>query len=90
MTPDEIKKTRLYRTLAPKIRKQDREEFARMLALVPKRSTDNGPGMGGEKLSAAFLWHDTPQGDGYWSQLYFRLQRHHDGPAHQLPEDFQP
>ena len=87
MTPAEIKKTRLYRTLAPKIRKQDREEFARMLAMVPVRAW---PNFGETALVYAFLWADTPQGRCYWLELDDRLNRYNAGPAHQLPEDFQP
>lgn len=87
MTPAEIKKTRLYRTLAPKIRKQDREEFARMLAMVPLRAW---PNFGETVLSRAFFWDNTPPGGRYWSELDDRLDRYHAGPARQLPEDFQP
>lgn len=73
MTPPEIKKTRLYRTLAPCVRKEDREELARMLAMVKPRYEyaiyDT------ESLAAAFVWSDTPQGYEYWSELSRSLSR---------------
>lgn len=87
MTPAEIKKTRLYRTLAPKIRKQDREEFARMLALVPEKARQK---MDADSVLHAFVWDETPQGADYWYELYWRLDRYAAGPRAQLPEDFQP
>lgn len=87
MTPAEIKKTRLYRTLAPKIRKQNREEFAWMLAMVPDGAW---PTFGETTLDYAFLWTDTPQGQCYWSELDDRFIRYDAGPRAQLPEDFQP
>lgn len=72
MTPAEIKKTRLYRTLAPCVRKEDREELARMLAMVPAREL-GGLDPDAIRLGQAFLWDITPQGKDYWQELYFRL-----------------
>lgn len=89
MTPAEIKKTRLYRSLAPKIRKQDREEFARMLAMVPE-SAKSICGMNDSSIGWAFLWKETPQGFDYWNSLYGRLNRYDLVHNTQLPEDFQP
>lgn len=87
MTPAEIKKTRLYRTLAPKIRKQDREEFARMLALVPSLTEW---GRDSVRILSAFFWCETPQGVDYWQELHNRTLRYDQGPAAQLTGDFQP
>lgn len=72
MTPAEIKKTRLYRTLAPCVRKEDREELARMLAMV---RVDHCVwlGMGGDALRRSFNWRTSPQGWGYWVKLSHRL-----------------
>lgn len=73
MTPAEIKKTRLYRTLAPCVRKKDREELARMLAMVPQVALDEG--MDSRDLTLAFIWAATPQGAKYWHELSISLQR---------------
>jgi hypothetical protein len=72
MTPAEIKKTRLYRTLAPCVRKEDWEELARMLAMV--NPADHMSGFAGEYLRCAFLWRSTPQGRDYWLELSRRLK----------------
>lgn len=74
MTPAEIKKTRLYRTLAPCVRKEDREELARMLAMVDWKLTARDrdvqwSGLDSTKLIRAFYWEDTPQGHYYWKEL---------------------
>lgn len=77
MTPAEIKRTKLYRTLAPCIVKKDREELARMLAMVPE-SAKRGPGRDGfdsVQITAAFWWDETPQGSHYWRELSDRLER---------------
>lgn len=78
MTPAEIKKTRLYRTLAPCVRKEGREELARMLAMVPDSavpSGESGYGWDSPYLSAAFSWMRSPQGFDYWMKLSNRLAR---------------
>lgn len=75
MTTAEIKRTKLYRTLAPCIVKKDREELARMLAMVPESAIDyRYVGFGSDTLHAAFNWCDTPQGIWYWSLLCSRLR----------------
>lgn len=74
MTPAEIKKTRLYRTLAPCVRKEDREELARMLAMVPGSAVRWWQdGFEARALFIAFMWGDTPQGGAYWQELDERL-----------------
>lgn len=72
MTPAEIKKTRLYRTLAPCARKEDREELARMLAMVSPCPFMSG--MDSVSLMSAFPWGATPQGGAYWAELYVSLR----------------
>lgn len=72
MTPAEIKKTRLYRTVAPCVRKEDREELARMLAMAPAEafaSLGYIRGLASSRLSFAFWWDETPQGADYWADL---------------------
>lgn len=71
MTPAEIKKTRLYRTLAPCVRKEDREELARMLAMVPKEAT--WVGFESDSLGAAFIWSLVPN-EAFWLELKRRLE----------------
>jgi hypothetical protein len=78
VTPAEIKKTRLYRTLAPCVRKEDREELARMLAMVGGSAFESWAGvprggMESVRLVSAFWWRDTPQGHDYWKTLSLRL-----------------
>lgn len=73
MTPAEIKRTNLYRTLAPCIVKKDREELARMLAIIPGTLT-SGIDLEESNLRGAFVWAETPQGDHYWRELYDRLE----------------
>lgn len=72
MTPAEIKKTRLYRTLAPCVRKEDREELARMLGIAsdaPAKFNDQA-----DRLLIAFVWSLTPQNASYWRELSLRLR----------------
>ena len=66
----EIKKTPLYRRLAPYIIKRDREEFARMLSLVPILHHFNAD----TRLDESFYWARTPQGYDYWAELNRRLE----------------
>lgn len=75
MTPAQIKKTRLYRTLAPCVRKQDRKELARMLAMVDwdKAKFGRWGGTRAVRLSSAFDWDESPQGFGYWNDLSVSL-----------------
>lgn len=77
MTPAQIKKTTLYRTLAPCIRKQDREELARMLAMAPIEAfASHGyiRGLRSSRLMFAFWWDEMPQGADYWATLSQRLR----------------
>ena len=67
MTPAEVKKTKLYRTLAPCIVKRDREELARMLAMVSDDAMWDG--MTSPRLREAFWWQETEQGQDYWEAL---------------------
>lgn len=65
--------TLLYKALAPKIRRQDRKEFARMLQMVVNspiavRWDDC------ELLGGAFLWRASPQGHDYWAELSDRIR----------------
>lgn len=75
MTPSEIKRTKLYRTLAPCIVKKDREELARMLAMVPEiaKRGPGGNGFASARIMWAFWWDETPQGSHYWRELSDRL-----------------
>ena len=75
MTPAEIKRTKLYRTLAPCIVKKDREELARMLAMVDwQEAIDDGwDGVRGKRLFHAFNWFESPQSYDYWNLLSVRL-----------------
>ena len=73
MTPAEIKKTRLYRTLSPCVRKEDREELARMLAMVPVGGY-SGMNANCPNMTIAFTWSTSPQGYAYWHTLYKRLK----------------
>lgn len=75
MTPAEIKRTKLYRTLAPCIVKKDREELARMLAMVDWAPDPLFLGSASDKLTHAFEWADSPQGFYYWWVLSARLAR---------------
>lgn len=72
MTPAEIKKTRLYRTLAPCVRKEDREELARRLSAVSVV-----PGICFDPLSTrlitAFCFSESAEGHEYWWELRYRL-----------------
>ena len=68
-TVAEIKKTPLYRRLAPYIIKRDREEFARMLSLVSPIIVDADT-----RLDESFYWDQTPQGHEYWCELNNRLK----------------
>lgn len=77
MTPAEMKKTLFYKTLAPYIRKQDRNEFARMLSMVPEESVWDWSGFPNKKsnINDAFGWYGTPQGHSYWQELDMSLAR---------------
>lgn len=68
-TITEIKKTALYRRLAPYIIKRDREEFARMLSLANPVHVDADT-----RLDESFYWAQTPQGHEYWHELNNRLK----------------
>jgi hypothetical protein len=75
--PD-VTKLPIYKSLLPRIRKQDRAEFKRMLEIAAEgcRVPEDWPWpFGTEKsLGAAFSWDDTPQGWLYWAQLSDRLR----------------
>lgn len=73
MTPAEVKKTRLYRTLSPCIVKKDREELARMLAMIQLDDYMTHD-FRVRNLREAITWLETPQGWGYWSELSNRLK----------------
>ena len=64
--------TLLYKALAPKIRRQDRKEFARMLELALKsadRSDSYYKYDASTEIIDAFDWEKSPQGYDYWSAL---------------------
>lgn len=68
----DVTTTPFYQALAPRIRKQDRKEFARMLQMVEDR------GLVYEQwtrtsLAEAFNWLGSPQKFGYWNALADRL-----------------
>ena len=72
MTPAQIKKTTLYRTLAPCIRKQDRDELAHRLAAVSKVKAAYFDGSAC-RLIAAFWFSESIEGHEYWWELRVRL-----------------
>lgn len=69
--PVVARETLLYKAVAPKIRRQDRKEFARMLQLA--FDAQIAPwlwGLGDEdSIYHAFDWAQTPQGFDYWETL---------------------
>lgn len=71
MTPAEIKRTNLYRTLAPCIVKKDREELARRLAHASTQCSDFDGNK--DRLIAAFCFGQTAEGHEYWWELRDRL-----------------
>lgn len=69
-----VKDSVLYRTLQRQVRKQDHAELLRMLELVPDEALRKSGGLGQPRLSRAFWWADTPQGDIYWNMLAIRMR----------------
>lgn len=69
-----IKDTPVYKYNAPMIRKQDREEFARMLELA--LGSDAELILDNVKLKNAFVWFVTPQGHAYWQELARRIEEY--------------
>ena len=65
----DVKKSPLYKTIAPSLSREDRKEFARMLEMV-----ENGD-LSRTNIDAAFFWEATPQGHGYWQELAGNLDR---------------
>lgn len=65
-----VLETPIYKAIAPRVRKQDRKELARMLGMVIDEGLYND---GETTLMCAFTWARTPQGPGYWFELWRRL-----------------
>lgn len=74
--PD-VTKLPIYMSLLPRIRKQDRAEFKRMLEIAAEGYTCQKDWPFGEQkeLLFAFSWDRTPQGHAYWNELRDRLHR---------------
>lgn len=67
----DVRKTHLYKTLLPCIRKEDQEAFRRELQQV----VDSGTRINkcASTIQSAFIWLATPQGHLFWSELHTRL-----------------
>lgn len=66
--------TLLYKALAPKIRRQDRKEFARMLGMaIEAGARPHHLGGAARDLYSAFSWSRSPQGYDYWATLHYLL-----------------
>ena len=71
-----IKDTAVYKYNAPMIRKQDRDEFARMLQLAFSNKKRMWADFGAERLFCAFPWGNSPQGYEYWEELTRRIEEY--------------
>jgi hypothetical protein len=71
----DVKKSPLYKTIAPSLSREDRKEFARMLEIARDgyKGEELDFDLGQTRLPFAFLWDGTPQGFGYWRELTNRL-----------------
>lgn len=70
-----VKNTPIYRAIAPRVRKQDRAELAKMLGLaIESIANTHHPYRSESELPMAFAWSETPQGFEYWYELHKRLR----------------
>ena len=69
----DVKKSPLYKTIAPSLSAEDRKEFARMLEIARDGYVETRFDLSQKDLAGAFIWGDTPQGHEYWSELADRL-----------------
>lgn len=68
----DIKQTAIYNSLSKAVRKEDHAELARMLAMA--RDSQKSLFVDGcTRLTSAFSWWRTPQGETYWLALWDRL-----------------
>lgn len=70
---NDVKNSRLYKTLKKAVRKEDHAELLRMLEMVTPNLNNGWLGMGSRTLIDAFSWTETPQGGEYWGDLSERL-----------------
>lgn len=67
-----ITETNIYKTVAPQLRKSDREEFARMLRLARDGKCNFVPAA--SSVWGCCIWSESPQGVDWWSELARRLK----------------
>lgn len=68
----DVRKTHLYKTLLPCIRKEDQKRFREELqkaADAPRADFDGGA----DTIGMAFWWNGTPQKRAFWNDLNRRL-----------------
>jgi hypothetical protein len=70
---NDVKNSRLYKTLCKAVRKKDHAELLRMLEMVPDSAYLFG-GKDKDMLCDSFDWSETPQGTYYWWELSDRLK----------------
>lgn len=68
----DIRRTTIYRSIAPRVRKQDRRELARMLKLAREAGCNFDPDA--TEVISALVWSESPQGADWWWELHESLR----------------
>lgn len=71
LTIAQVKKTAVYKHIAPHLSATDKKELARMLAMIDVEKA--WWELDEPVLEDAFYWYHTPQGGPYWAELYDNL-----------------